>query len=360
LGRVSRLELVASSVLTQIYEVSTPDEARLISRVGVDHIGILVGNGEFPRELLVDSAAAVAAAVLSPSRVSALFLTADLAIIEKYARELSPAIVHLGAAPELLSPDDAASVKSKLPDTLLMRSVPVVDEESIAIARSYDAIAVPAARQSSSFRSADRRARRDPRLDDQPPHRRTCPNPRDPGRRAWTRQCCRGDPRGSTYRCRLEDEDRSNRLTPEGHQPRETILRSGSGGELVRRVRLHNDYVTSAGILKDQAAGSLSTPATLKIEPFCWRGEGTPRAVLGIDRILLSVDYPYGRSSAPICQAGGGSSTRSNTRPLEPSPRPMGDSRPIQRNVAPSVQRARRKPRVTSRPARGTSSSATK
>lgn len=133
--------MVASSVLTQIYEVSTPDEAHLISQVGVDHIGILVGNGEFPRELLVDSAAAVAAAVLSPSRVSALFLTADLAIIEKYARELSPAIVHLGAAPELLSPDDAASLKSKLPDMLLMRSVPVVDEESIAIARSYEAIA---------------------------------------------------------------------------------------------------------------------------------------------------------------------------------------------------------------------------
>ena len=79
--------------------------------------------------------------MLSPSRVSALFLTADLAVIEKYARELRPAIVHLGAAPELLSPGDAASLKSKLPDTLLMRSVPVVDEESIAIARSYEAIA---------------------------------------------------------------------------------------------------------------------------------------------------------------------------------------------------------------------------
>ena len=129
-------------MLTQIYEVSTPEEARLISRIGVDHIGILVGDGEFPRELLVYSAAAVAsAAVLSPSRVSALFLTADLAVIEKYARELRPAIVHLGAAPELLSPGDAASLKSKLPDTLLMRSVPVVDEESIAIARSYEAIA---------------------------------------------------------------------------------------------------------------------------------------------------------------------------------------------------------------------------
>jgi len=128
-------------VLTQIYEVSTPEEARLISEVGVDHIGILVGNGEFPRELSVESAAAVAAAVLSPSKVSALFLTADLTFVEEYARELRPALIHLGAAPELLAPGDAASLKSKLPNTFLMRSVPVVDEESIAIARSYEGIA---------------------------------------------------------------------------------------------------------------------------------------------------------------------------------------------------------------------------
>jgi phosphoribosylanthranilate isomerase len=140
-GRFSKLELVALSVLTQIYEVSTPEEARLISQVGVDHIGIPVGDGEFPRELSVDSAAAVAAAVLSPSRVSALFLTAALAVVETYVRALRPAIVHLGAAPELLSPADAASLKSKLPDTLLMRSVPVVDEQSITLARSYEAIA---------------------------------------------------------------------------------------------------------------------------------------------------------------------------------------------------------------------------
>ncbi len=129
-----------NSVLTQIYEVSTPGEARLISKIGVDHIGILIGNGEFPRELSIEVAAEVAAAVLPSSRVSALFLTANLSVIEKCARELCPAIVHLGAAPEMLSPGDVAVLKSKLPDALIMRSVPVVDEESIAIACDYDEI----------------------------------------------------------------------------------------------------------------------------------------------------------------------------------------------------------------------------
>jgi phosphoribosylanthranilate isomerase len=128
-------------MLTQIYEVSTPDEARSISAFGVDHIGILVGEGQFPRELPVAAAARVAAAILPTAKFSALFLTADISLIEEWARELRPAIVHLGAAPELLSPADTARLKQKLPDVAIMRSVPVTGHESLAIARGYDSIA---------------------------------------------------------------------------------------------------------------------------------------------------------------------------------------------------------------------------
>ncbi|HEY4470126.1 MAG TPA: phosphoribosylanthranilate isomerase [Stellaceae bacterium] len=128
-------------MLTQIYEVSTPDEGRSISAFGVDHIGILVGEGQFPRELPVAAAARVAAAILPTAKFSALFLTADISLIEEWARELRPAIVHLGAAPELLSPADTARLKQKLPDVAIMRSVPVTGHESLAIARGYDSIA---------------------------------------------------------------------------------------------------------------------------------------------------------------------------------------------------------------------------
>ena len=128
-------------MLTQIYEISTPDEARSISAFGVDHIGILVGEGQFPRELPFAAAARVAAAILPTAKFSALFLTADISLIEEWARELRPAIVHLGAAPELLSPADAARLKRKLADVAIMRSVPVTGDESLAIARGYDSIA---------------------------------------------------------------------------------------------------------------------------------------------------------------------------------------------------------------------------
>jgi phosphoribosylanthranilate isomerase len=127
-------------MIPQIYEVSTPDEARSISEIGIDHIGVLVGSGEFPRELPTETAAMVAANIIPSSKFSALFLTADISLIHDWARELKPAIVHLDAAPELLSRDDVAKLKAKLPGILLMRSIPVIGEASVAIARSYDGI----------------------------------------------------------------------------------------------------------------------------------------------------------------------------------------------------------------------------
>src|SRR5205085_5377027 len=73
--------------------------------------------------------------------LSALFLTADIPLIEEWARKLRPSILHLGAAPELLGPDDVAVLKRTLLGMLMMRSIPVIDEASIALARSYEGIA---------------------------------------------------------------------------------------------------------------------------------------------------------------------------------------------------------------------------
>jgi phosphoribosylanthranilate isomerase len=129
------------SILTQIYEVGTPEEARAIAAIGVDHIGILVGNGEFPREQPLAAARAIAAAVAPPAKVSALFLTADIQAILRATRMLRPDILHLGAAPELLGPDRVAALKRDLPGIPIMRSIPVIGEDSIALAAAYDGIA---------------------------------------------------------------------------------------------------------------------------------------------------------------------------------------------------------------------------
>ena len=44
------------AMLVQIYETSSADEAASLIRSGVDHIGVLVGNGEYPREQSIEAA----------------------------------------------------------------------------------------------------------------------------------------------------------------------------------------------------------------------------------------------------------------------------------------------------------------
>ena len=36
-------------MLTQIYEISSPDEARAVSEIEINHVGVPVGDGEFAR-----------------------------------------------------------------------------------------------------------------------------------------------------------------------------------------------------------------------------------------------------------------------------------------------------------------------
>jgi phosphoribosylanthranilate isomerase len=128
-------------MLTQIYEISSPEEAAYVSTIGVDHVGVLVGDGQFPREQPIAAAAKIAAAILPPAKFSALFLTANISMVEAWVRELCPSLVHLGAAPDLLSPGHVSTLKEKLPGIAVMRSVPVSGEESLGIAQSYDGIA---------------------------------------------------------------------------------------------------------------------------------------------------------------------------------------------------------------------------
>jgi len=125
-------------MLTQVYEVSTPAEADAISSLGVDHIWVLVGDGTFPRELTVQRAAEIIAAVMQPSKSVTLFLSANLALIEQLVRTLKPPIVHLGASTELVSPADVLALRKLFANTLFMRSIPVIGSRSVSIAKSYD------------------------------------------------------------------------------------------------------------------------------------------------------------------------------------------------------------------------------
>jgi phosphoribosylanthranilate isomerase len=109
--------------------------------MGVDHVGVLVGEGSFPREQTIEKAREIFAAIPAGSKAFALSLTHDMDHIARLTGALMPDVLHLGAAPQHLSPSQLRTLKAEFPKVSLMRSIPVIDQSSIALARSYDGIA---------------------------------------------------------------------------------------------------------------------------------------------------------------------------------------------------------------------------
>jgi len=130
-----------AAMLIQIYEISTADEAAALCAAGVDHVGVLVGDGAFPREQSTAAARKIFAGVLAPARRCALSLSPDLTQIGGIVGALEPDILHLGCAPDLLGPDGVSVLKRSHPAIAIMRSIPVTDSASVDLARSYDGVA---------------------------------------------------------------------------------------------------------------------------------------------------------------------------------------------------------------------------
>ena len=128
-------------MLVQIYEVQTPEEAVALARLGVDHIGVLVGDGAFQRELSADQARAIFEATPYGSKRVALSLSADLGEVHRVVEQTRPDIVHIGAAVELFSIADTRVLKTEFPHVAIMRAIPVVDAASIEWARAYRRVA---------------------------------------------------------------------------------------------------------------------------------------------------------------------------------------------------------------------------
>ena len=128
-------------MLVQIYEIQTPEEARALASLGVDHIGVLVGDGAFPRELSIAQTNAIFAATPAGKKRVALSLSADPEEVARVARETRPDIIQLQAALEEFSVEMTRAFRSRFPEIPIMRAIPVIDEASIEVARSYRGVA---------------------------------------------------------------------------------------------------------------------------------------------------------------------------------------------------------------------------
>ena len=128
-------------MLVQIYEIGSPEEGRAVAALGVDHVGVLVGNGAFPREQAPAKARAIFAALPPRTKRGAVSLSADIEDIARVIEATGPDIIHIGAAAERFGPEQSREAKRRYPGVKLMRSIPVTGESSIAFAKAHEGIA---------------------------------------------------------------------------------------------------------------------------------------------------------------------------------------------------------------------------
>ena len=93
-------------MITQIYEAQNFDEAKNLVEIGVDNIGVLVGKGEYPREFSPEQANEILRGVTRQAQKVVLSLSKNLKDIIEIINKTNPDILHLGTAPESLSPTD--------------------------------------------------------------------------------------------------------------------------------------------------------------------------------------------------------------------------------------------------------------
>lgn len=126
-------------MLVQIYETQDASEARALEAAGVDHIGVLVGRGRYAREIRPPQARRIFDAITRARKV-ALSLADDLEAVMEVVAETVPDILHHGTVPEALGPDAVLTLKSRFPAPQLMRTIPVIDEQSLLLAKQYDGL----------------------------------------------------------------------------------------------------------------------------------------------------------------------------------------------------------------------------
>ena len=127
-------------MIVQIYEVSSPTEAKELAQIGVDHIGVLVGKGKHPRELSIRKAKEIFQPLSSNTKKVVLSLSNDLKEISEIIEQLNPDILHLGISEEILPLFKIKEIREKYPQLKIMRSIAVLNEENINLAKQYEEI----------------------------------------------------------------------------------------------------------------------------------------------------------------------------------------------------------------------------
>jgi phosphoribosylanthranilate isomerase len=127
-------------MLTQIYGITTPEDAALVNALGADHVGVVVDEGIETWDTVGEAALPGILGELRDVRVVALSLSTERARMLRTVELLTPSWLHLARAVSV-APDALARLREELAPVRLMLTIPVRDEASLTLADRYAACA---------------------------------------------------------------------------------------------------------------------------------------------------------------------------------------------------------------------------
>lgn len=124
-------------MLTQIYGLTTPDDAAMVNASGADHVGVVLDEGIETWDSVDEATLRSIAAELNDVVIVALSLSIDADRIRRTVDAVEPGIVHLARAGGALSPDHLDSLRQTIAPVRLMVTVPVLNDACVDVARTY-------------------------------------------------------------------------------------------------------------------------------------------------------------------------------------------------------------------------------
>lgn len=128
-------------MIVQIYTVQTPEEGMALLEAGVDHIGVTPSTAGLPGEVSNATARVIFDKIKKQAVKVALSIDSDISKIVEMVMTVHPDMLQLCGDLALMTPQKVGELRTLLPDIKIMQAVPVVNQEALEIARSYQEVA---------------------------------------------------------------------------------------------------------------------------------------------------------------------------------------------------------------------------
>jgi len=128
-------------MIVQIYTMQSPDEARAVAALGVNHVGVTPARRGLPGEVSFEQAREILMALPESATGVALSVEEDLDEIVAMVQAVRPDILHLCGLQGTVTPDDVRTLRARLPGQLIMQAISVGGPDAIERALAYQEVA---------------------------------------------------------------------------------------------------------------------------------------------------------------------------------------------------------------------------